>query len=404
MPSKFRESLWDDSEPDYAPFMRKIRSSYYWVPSQSYVDAGWVTKTVRLEGQVGDGMDLDRAAHCRALTRDLMTWFDGISESRIEAGTWGWLIQRYIHDEASAIWDVRASTRAKYRDILNRVSDAISDVRIEDTTFEVLISWQRAMEKNGRSRHYIKQWFTHFGLAVSHGVKIGADGCARVKAIRGEMRIKNPPKRTMFATPEDVASIVAAADKAGQSWLSLSLLLRFEFILRGVDVYGEWAPSEGHAGGITHNGKHWQRGLTWDMFARDLTYFEKVISKTEDSLPEAYRFDLTATPDIRRRLMAIPHDKRTGPVIVLPDGTPPKDGVITRAFKAHVRSLGLDPRLQIRDARSGGATEAKSLADPFALRDAMQHTQISTTDIYLRGRSDSANKVVSIRQAARGSK
>jgi hypothetical protein len=62
--------------------------------------------------------------------------------------------------------------------------------------------------------------------------------------------------------------------------------------------------------------------------------------------------------------------------------------------------LELPDELRISDARSGGITEAKALVDPKTLSHAAQHTQLSTTDLYTRDRSGSANKVIALR--ARG--
>jgi hypothetical protein len=62
-----------------------------------------------------------------------------------------------------------------------------------------------------------------------------------------------------------------------------------------------------------------------------------------------------------------------------------------------VRDLGLPEELQIRDTRSGGITEAKTLVDPYTLQHAAQHTQGTTTDIYARDRSGATNNVVRIR-------
>ena len=253
------------------------------------------------------------------------------------------------------------------------------------------------MTDNGRSTHYIKKWFTHWGLALSHGIKIGVRECRDIKAIREEMRIKTPARRSTYITRPHVESIVAEADRRELPHIALAVLIRFEFMLRGVDVYGQWEPSEGRTGGIQIDGQIRVDGLTWDMFDSDLTTFSKVISKTRDSMPDPYTFDLTNTPDIRRRLSEVPRDQRTGPVIVLKNGRPPKNHVITRTFKAIVRDLGLPEELQIRDTRSGGITEAKTLVDPYTLQHAAQHTQGTTTDIYARDRSGAANNVVRIR-------
>ena len=194
---------------------------------------------------------------------------------------------------------------------------------------------------------------------------------------------------------------MAEADRTGKPHLALAILLRFEFILRGVDVQGQWVKAEGNQGGVRDNGQIWVDGLTWDMFDRDVTRFTKVISKTRKSLTEPYTFDLAHTPEIRQRLLSIPKHQRTGPVIVLPNGKPPKNGVLTRGFKEIIRALKLSNDLQIRDTRSGGITEAKGLVDPTTLQHAAQHTQGSTTDIYTRDRSGAASKVVELR-AKRG--
>ncbi|MGC0225191.1 hypothetical protein [Pseudooceanicola nitratireducens] len=393
---KFDQSVWDDSDPDYAPGLKrnKARGTYFWAPPKKYKDAGYSIKTVRLD----EPTDIARAARCRELTREMLDWYRGQETGRRE-GSWSYLIARYLSDEYSGIWDVRAGTRAQYKKELAKVEAVLGEVDILDTDFTMLMTVKKAMETKGRSTHYIKKWFTHFGLVVSHGVKIRQPGCDEVKAIRSEMRIKTPPRRTRFITREHVEKIVAEADRRGWWQLSVSVLIRFEYLLRGVDVHGEWSPVEDGAGGITHNGLQWDGGLTWEMVDPDLQHFEKVISKTRDSLPEPYLFHLI--PEIKKRLANVPKEKRVGPVIAMEDGLPPRNGRLTKQFKTVAKAAELPEYLQIRDARSGGITEAKSMVDGYALRDAAQHTQITTTDIYARGRSETANNVVQIRQNAR---
>jgi hypothetical protein len=397
----FKDALWDDSEPTYAPCMKRIRDTFYWIPPKKYVDAGFATKTYRLGGSDGDGLDLDRARSCRELTRDLVKWYDG-NVQRQESGTWGWLIARYLTDDYSAIHDVRPSTRESYKAVLERIDRGIGPVLIEDTDFPRMMEWKRAMQANGRSTHYISSWFRHFGLILTHGSKLGIRQCRELKEVRGDMRIKTPPRRQKFITRDQVEQVVAQLDADGFGYAALAVLFRFEFMLRGIDVYGDWFPTDGREGGITDGGRMWEGGLTWEMFDADLSSFEKVISKTRDSLTEPYQFDLTCVPEIRRRLALTAPQDRVGPVIVIPDGrTPPKRGVVSRRFKVALRACKLPDDLRISDTRSGGITEAKSLVDPYQLRDAAQHTQITTTNGYVRGRSESANKVVQLRQVGK---
>jgi len=410
---RFKEALWDDSEPSYAPFLkyRKDRDRYFWRPTKKYLDAGYSIKTYDLGGSKDDGLDTERAAQCRALTREMLTWYDGEKAGR-KAGTWGWLIGRYLHDEFSSYKSVLPQTQDKYRQMLGYIEQAIGNVLIVETDFERIMGWKKVMQEKGRSVHYIKKWFTHWRLIVSHGILIGKEAqirenCLRIEAIRSQMRIQTPPRRSSFATRDQIDAIVAEVDRMGRPHLALAILMRFEFILRGVDVHGQWIRADGLEGGVRDGGQIWVDGLTWDMFDRDLTHFTKVITKTRKSLTEPYIFDLMNTPDIRQRLMDIPKEQRAGPIIVLPNGRPPKNGVLSRGFKEALRNVN-DQRtieakplfpddLQIRDTRSGGITEAKSLVDPTTLQHAAQHTQGSTTAIYTRDRSGSANNVVQLR-------
>jgi len=388
---RFKPSVWDDSDPDYAPCTKKVRNNFFWVPPAKYRKAGYAIKTIRLEGD-----DIERAAHARALTREMLDWYDGETGGR-EPDTWGWLIGRYLTDEFSGIHDVRPNTRLKYKAELDRIDAAIGRVLLADTDYTRLKLWERQMREKGRSTSYIKKWFTHWGLVLSHGVKIGNEDCTRIRHIRSEMRFKSPPRRSVFITRPQVEAVVEELDQQGLGFVSVAILLRFELMLRGNDVQGQWEPAEGRKGGIRHHGRVWVDGITWDMIDPEVTRLKKVISKTRDSMPEPYEWDLTALPEIRRRLLEI--DARTGPVIIAQDGLPPKEGYVSKAFKRIIRKLGMPEELQIRDSRSGGITEAKALVDPYTLQHAAQHSQQSTTDIYARGRSEAANKVVHLRSA-----
>lgn len=398
---RFKPSVWDDSDPDYAPCIKRIRDHFRWTPPKKYRDAGYAIKGIRLEGEAGDGLDRARAHHCRALTRDMLDWYDGITAGK-EPGTWAWLIGRYLSDEYSSIHETQPSTRAQYRKELAKIEAGIGNVKLSATDYTRMMQWRLTMEKNGRSRHYISKWFRHIGLPLSHGVKIGDPDCKRIKDIRSEMRIPKPPRRTTFATRDHINLIIPEADRRGWHQLSLASLFRFELMLRGTDVYGEWEPAEDRAGGIVMNGRRWVKGLTWEMFDPEVIYLEKVISKTARSLPEPYRWDLRNVPEIRRRLLQIPAENRIGPVLVMEDGLPPRSDRLTKQFKAVVRSLDDVPDdLRISDYRSGAITEASSLVDPMTLRNAAQHSQITTTDGYVRGRSSAADKVVVLRAQGR---
>lgn len=402
---RFESSLWDDSDPTYAPCTAKVRGRLRWQLPKKYRDAGYSIKTFDL-GQLENGAaTLEQARQARELTRDLVQWYEGQSSGR-EAGTWGWLIGRYLNDEYSDIQFVRPQTRAKYQTVMGRIEDAIKDVLLAETDYTRLMEWRLTMERKGRSASYIKKWFTHWGLALSHGVKLGDQECRRIKAIREEMRIANGASRAVYATSEQVNAIVGELDRRGLAWASLAVLLRFEFSLRGTDVYGQWEPTKRTTGGIIAESskgsrRAWVDGITWDMIDPAVTNLRKVISKTRSTNPEPLDFPIDKVPELRRRLLAIPEDKRVGPVIVCEDGLPPRHDRTAKVFKQAVRALKLPDDLQLRDTRSGGITEGSDYGNPFAVQHAAQHSQISTTNRYIRDQSRSVAEVVEFRQKGR---
>lgn len=391
----FKPSLWDNSDPSYAPFLKLIKGKYYkWIPTPKYIKAGWNRRSVPLVGEPGDGLDDLRAAECRRMTRRLLTWFEEATRSKTIAGTWGWLIERYETDEFSPIHDTKASTRAGYIKHLSVVRSEVGDTLLSATDHTQMMMWKREWEQ--KSPAYVRKMFGKLRLISGYGVMLGDPEATRIKGILSQMRIKQSPSRNVIVTRDQVEKIVSYADSKGLRHLSLSVLFQFTYMLRGVDIHGQWM--EG-TGGIQHNGKRWEDGLTWDMFAPDLSSFTKVISKTAGSMPEPYVFDLTA--ELRQRLSETPQERRIGPVVVVKDGTPPKEGRLSHSFRAARDALSLPEDIQMRDLRSGAITEARGMVSPMELRNAAQHRDIATTNGYVRSRSEDANKVVRLRQGGK---
>jgi hypothetical protein len=247
---KYPDKLWDDSDPDYAPNLKKIRNGYKWVCPAKYKNAGFPQKTFTLAGSVGDDLHLERAAHARALTRQMLEWFTDEYHGR-QPGTWGWLIARFKVDPGSQIHRVDPTTKAGYLKAINQIEAAICDVLIDDTDYTLLMEWVTNMEQNGRSPSYISKWFTHLGFVVSHGIKLEVPRCSVIKAIRGEMRLGAPSEeRAEFITRAQYSALLATSDRLAETdpaWriVSLGMMIRFEFGLRGTDVYGEWQADQG---------------------------------------------------------------------------------------------------------------------------------------------------------------
>ncbi len=396
----FKDALYDGSDPLYAPGLNWSKFKYpRWKAPKRYAEAGYHLIDVKLEGVRGDGLDALRAQRCRELTRDMLRWWEGLDHNGPKAGTYGHLIQKYLTDEFSPFQKVKPITQKGYAEFLNRWIPVIGEMQVGDLGYEGIMRIHTAMENKGRSASYIKRMFTMLRLVTRYGRLTQFPGAGNVAGILGDMRIANPPKRAVAPTREQVYAIVEEADRRGLIAVSVGTILCFELCLRAVDVRGQWHVSEDQSG-IWHEGKQWRDGLTWDMFSPDLTSFSKVISKTAKSLPEPYTFDLTPLPHLIERLKLLHKSgSGVGPVIVSGTGRPYTLYSWSQAFRRIRDDLNLPEEITAMDLRAGGLTEAKQIGlDPLMIRDAGQHKKVDTTDGYMRARSDSANKVVQLRQ------
>lgn len=393
------DRLYGD-DPDYCPGICWTRHYAVWRCPKKYAGYPHRVISLGLPGHPDDEHQLERARFCREHTRDLLRWWSGQDESHAEFGTWGYIIGRYTTDSYSPYRDIKGNTRESYERLLGRWNRVIGHMPVGDLDYRGIKTIEQAMREKGRSLDDIRRMMTMLRTVAKYGAVALKDRDAKdVSFTLSGMRFKAPAKRDIAPTREHVEAIIAEADKAGADTFALGLLLQFELILRAVDVRGQWLKDDGQ-GGIVRNGYRWQDGLTWDMFEPDLSGFTKVISKTERSMSTPYHFDLTPLHDIRRRLAAIKPQEAVGPVIVTGrHGLPFGRRTWANSFARFREKAGVPEEITAMDLRAGGITEAKDLgANPYALRDAAQHSQITTTSGYARGRSQAAGKVVEIRQ------
>lgn len=387
-------------DPSYSPGICWTRHYAVWRCPKKYAGYPYKVISLGLPGSPDDEHKTERARLCREHTRDLLRWWSGQDQSHEEYGTWGYLIARYSTDSYSPFRDVKGNTRESYVRLLGRWKKAIGHMPIGDLDFRGIKTIEQAMKDKGRSTDDIRRMMTMLRTVAKYGAVALKDKDAKeVSFTLSGMRFQAPAKRSVAPTREDVYAIIAASDDAGDFPFSLGLMMQFELMLRAVDVRGQWLKDDG-LGGIVRNGYRWQDGLTWDMFEPDLRGFTKVISKTARSLPEPYYFDLTGLPEIRRRLALLKPAEAVGPVIVTGrHGLPYGRRTWANVFAKYRAAAGVSSDITAMDMRAGGITEAKSMGvDLLALRDAAQHSQVSTTSGYARGRSETAAKVIQIRQ------
>lgn len=375
----------------YAPGTFRAKNYLYWRAPKSYIDLGHTKAAVRLPGEIGDGRDLERAAKARELTRELLRWKDSLDVPKVQPGTWLWLIGRYKKDDISPFQDVKENTRENYLFHLSRWEEGIGAVEIAATDFPSIKRWQKAMEENGRSDHYIKAMFTMLRIIAGYGVALQVPGAMAVKAILGEIRFRSPKPRSVAPTEDQINAVIAAADAVGEHGFALGLSLQWWLSLRAVDVRGQ------HLG--KGDGKRWADGLTWDMVDLDAMTIRKTPSKTARSAPEEIIWDLSLLPDIVERLSAIPKDRRIGPVVTMKNGKPYTRRGWADRFAVHRKAAGVPDIVKAMDTRAAAINHGKRAgASKIELQHAAVHASGSTTERYLRERGDAANKVIQLRR------
>lgn len=391
----YRPALWDGSNPLYAPNTARTKDWLYWKPTKKFVDSGFPKAPRRLPGRIGDGNDAVRAQLAREYTREMLRWFDD-AEPKIEPGSWKHLIASYLTDDFSPFQDLKQNTRAEYRRNITRWDEAIGTAMVRDGTLPEIKSWQRAMVGNGRSPAYQKRQFTALRILIGYGVSIQFEGAKAVEDVLRNIRIRGVRPRAVSPTEAQITAIIKAADDAKDTMFALGLSLQWWLTLRAVDVRGQWLAGE--AGGIRKNGNYWADGLTWDMIDRDLKTLRKTPSKTEEALPEELVYDLLLVPDLRKRLDAIPNERRVGPVIVQGNGVPYSKRRWATLFARYRKAAMVPDHIWCMDTRAGAINHAKrSGASHIELQHQANHAQASTTDRYIRERSTSVNRVIQLR-------
>ncbi len=389
--TRFDLSRLHGDDPTYAPGSVRAKRWLYWRAPKSYVAQGYFKDAIRLPGEIGDGRDLERAAKARELTRELLLWQDGQDVPRVDPQSWQWLFADYKTNPLSPFQDVKPNTQENYRFHIARWEEGIGQVRILDTDFVAIKRWQKAMEENGRSDHYIKAMFTMLRIVAGYGVALQIAGAASVKAILGEIRFRSPKPRSVAPTEEQINAVIAAADAAGEHGFALGLSLQWWLSLRAVDVRGQYLGSG--------DAMRWADGLTWDMVDLDALTIRKTPSKTARSAPEEIVWDLSLLPEIVERLKATPKDRSIGPVVTMNNGKPYTRRGWADRFAVHRAKAGVPDIVKAMDTRAAAINHVKRAgASKIELQHAAVHASGSTTERYLRERGDAANKVIQLRR------
>ncbi len=316
-----------------------------------------------------------------------------------EPGTWDWVIQSWKIDPYSRYNGVKKNTQEGYDETLKKISNTIGHLKIAALNYALLGEIRTTLDQKGRAASSQRKIFSMMSTLAHYAVGPLRQQTARdVIQDLSQIVIRSDAKWQKAPDREFVRAVIDEADARGLFAFATGILFQWTYMLRSVDVRGQWMTASQSEGGVYRNGKRWEDGLTWDMFDEDLTAFSKVISKTRRSLAASMDFELT--PELRGRLMLLRNAKGgVGPVIISERYNEPYTRYSwSQAFRRIRDDLGLPNDVWMMDTRAGAITDAKAVvSDAFAIRDAAQHMHVDTTDGHARARSENINKVVKLR-------
>lgn len=180
----------------------------------------------------------------------------------------------------------------------------------------------------------------------------------------------------------------------------LSTLAQFELMERRTHIIGQW------------NGKAWGLGWMWDGQVT-INGERQWVGVTSDWRIKYYQtkkganlreFDLKVVQRLLGLMQETPKERRQGPIIVCEaSGLPWIKRRYLDKFREIARAAGVPDEIYSMDMRSGGATEADHIPEVTdrMFDDAGGWADPKMKDRYRRRKQDNAQKVVSLRQAAR---
>ena len=185
----------------------------------------------------------------------------------------------------------------------------------------------------------------------------------------------------------------------GRPSIALAQALQFELSLRQKDVIGEWDMADG-VGGITAFGARWSGGVTWGDIDSDL-----ILRKATTKNGTIGEWDLKRYPLVMSALESFqPLTDRIGPVVMdEPRGRPYTYRVFHNRWRQIADVSGLPAGVWNMDSRAGGITEGSDAGAPVGdLRLHATHSDVRTTERYIRGALPASNRVADLRTAKRG--
>lgn len=396
-----------------------------WIARRDLIKRGFTPRTQRLwppaHGPHGADPTETEVAYIRSeciRLQDEMLAFsrNGDKAAAVFTPTWNGLINAYQNDPDSPYnRKIRFESRGTYIAHMRAISHNVGVKALKETKGRDFLRWYENWSEYGAHVPRAAARMTMIRMLLAFGVSIIEDGeCARLATILGNMKFAQGRARSEEVNAEQATAIRRRAHELGLHSIALGQAFQFETTLRQRDVIGQWTP-QGEPGmsDVTWRGKKWLFGIDWRNVSPDLILTHR-LSKSlqgrnaimDPRAGKVKRFDLNLYPMIVEDLAFIPAAARAGPIIVEErTGRPYTRQRYREVWRSIADEVGVPRSVQNRDSRAGGATEGIDAMDGDleAVRHAMGHSDISTTQIYSRRADQQTAKVAQFRAQKRTS-
>jgi hypothetical protein len=348
---------------------------------------------------------------CRRLQDEMLLFGrGGLPQANPFDGSLKSLINCYQTDPDSRYHKKRYHVRRGHDSTLKRIAERHGHEDLADIKGRILIAWHKDWS-DGEAKLSMGQAFIQLlrALFVFGATILEDEECDRLCNLLHKMRFKAPKKHSESLTADQAAAVIAEAHKTGWHSVALAQAIQFEALLRQKDVIGEWVPlAEPGTSDVTNAGLKWLRGLRWSEVDANFVLTHETSKKDKPLV-----VSLTGAPMVATELMRmvgvgllLTRDMfpAAGPIIVAEDSLPFTSWVFRKRWRLLANAAGIPKNVKNMDSRSGGITEAEESGAPIDhIRRAATHSDVSTTEGYIRGKANAnaAKNVMQMRAAHR---
>lgn len=394
-----------------------------WIARADLVKCGFRPRTQRLwPPTAGGAVELHASdiayirSECVRLQDEMLGFArSGAKERAPFLPTVAGLIRAYQDDPDSPFnRKIRFESRQPYLSHMRAIEANVGARALAAVRGRDLLRWYEGWAEGGAHVPRAHGRMTMIRMLVAFGVSIIEDtDCIRLAAILAEQEFAKGRSRTEEVNAAQATAIRRRAHELGLHSMALAQAFQFETTLRQRDVIGLWTPrDEPGLSDIIDGPKKWLYGIDWRNATPDLILTHRLSKslrgRTAIADPKAgkvKKFDLRLYPMIMEDLAHIPAEARAGAIIVdETTGLPYAKDRYRRLWRELATAVGVPAHVQNRDSRAGGATEGIDAMDGDleAVRHAMGHSDIKTTQLYSRAADRQTAKVAQFRAKKRG--